>query len=64
MLNGEEQKEIGRGMKTYTTPELRELGTMSDVTRKSGPAFDVEVMDYALADGNDPCDFYPFHWCP
>jgi hypothetical protein len=51
-------------MKTYSTPRLRELGTMSDVTRKRGPAFDVEGMDYALADGNDPCDSYHFHWCP
>ena len=46
-------------MKAYSKPELKKLGTMAAVTRKSGPAFDVELMAAAQADGYDPCEFYP-----
>ena len=51
-------------MKTYRKPELKELGTMAAVTRKSGPAFDVETMSNSQPEGYDPCEFYPFYWCP
>ena len=51
-------------MKTYTTPKLTDLGKMSEVTRKSGPAYDLEIFAYAQPEGFDPCDQYPFQWCP
>ena len=60
-----EQVDLRLGnMKAYSKPQLKKLGTMSAVTRKSGPAFDVEVMQNAAPDGYNPCEFYPFYWCP
>ena len=45
---------IGRviGMRTYETPELRALGQMSDVTRKTGaaPDFFADTFDDGPAD--------------
>ena len=64
VTTGHTPRDQVRNMKAYAKPELKRLGTMAAVTRKSGPAFDVESMSAAQAEGYDPCEFYPFHFCP
>jgi hypothetical protein len=49
-------------MKPYHAPVLRDLGSMSHVTRKSGRRRDTETLDRAPQNRPPVCDFMP--WLP